>query len=273
MSHGGESVSSLDSTNDKANGHISSGSQFGVEKGEHIARRQLGSEAHHAGTDIKGKGRATDNPFSDPSDPEYESTLSRSASSNKPRPTAHHPIVTIGGTPVVRRHLGHRIGPDGQELPSIVSTDADATGKYDMKRGGASYGKLARKPGTITEDVEEDRHAAIDGDAGAGAAIARQIGERAPPSRKSTADSRFNEIDLEDNTEEEEDSHPHGHSEEQGAVTPRQVQLGTGQGRGRHGQLHSRPAGAHEEGRRVAWWTEWLFCCGGPPPDDEQVRC
>ena len=61
-----------------------------------------------------------------------------------------------------------------------------------MKRGGASYGQ-ASKPGTIDEDRdEEDRQNAKD----SAAKVARQIGELAPPIRKSTSESRFNEIDL-----------------------------------------------------------------------------
>jgi hypothetical protein len=256
------------------------GSAVPCANGEHggVGRSSGGSPPSPVSTlessrDIKGKGRAVDNPFNDPSDGDGhdagEERYRGSAPSNKPRPTAKYPIVTVGGVPRVRRHLGPGVTPDGRTLPSIVSTDADAVpsstgkGKYDMKRGGASYGQ-ASKPGTIDEDRdEEDRQNAKD----SAAKVARQIGELAPPIRKSTSESRFNEIDLDLSDEDEDDS----------AATEHHAGQSRPEAGARHGftqESNSRPAGAHEEGgRRVAWWTEWLFCCGGPPPDDEQVSC
>ena len=251
---GGESMSSAESVSNSpghphghTNGHVMPG-------GSPVSR-----------TATKGKARAMEpNPFADPDDDSLEAHPHDSPR-NKPRPTPQHPIVTVGGTPKVRRHLGPSIGPDGQRLPSIVSIDTDAEqaanisgSKYEMNRG-LGYGRSRNsKPNTIAEDQEGEQQAAA-----RDVRTPRRIGELAPPTRKSTADSKFSEVGLDAETsdsyddEEEYDREAHHDEHEQH----------------RQRERHSRPAGAHEDGgRRVAWWTEWLFCCGGPPPDDEQVR-
>ncbi len=247
--------------------------------------------------DFKGKGKATDDPFSDAAAEREGGKAERRRSYNKPRPSATNPIVTVGGAPKVRKHLAPSIGPDGRPLPSIVSTDLTqgANGGYDINLGSYGSGKgSGRATSTIEEDVEgEDRQAAASADAAAAAAAAkkkavsqRQIGEVvAPPLRKSTSESRFNEVDLEEDEEGTEgqrtpDANP-GSSVGDGQQGLRQNGGLRMNGSGLYGSvhasqsaddMHSRPAGAHEEGRRVAWWSEWLCCLSGPPPDDEQVR-
>ncbi|KAL9937319.1 hypothetical protein V8E36_003728 [Tilletia maclaganii] len=216
----------------------------------------------------------------------------------KPKPSALRPIVTVGReAPATlerqRREAEEReaswdgegyilSGDDGE--PSR-STGAGRSSKrnsgsgsaYHMSAGGSSYGSRSgggrgrgtlgkrRSHRTIVEGPEEpdEEEGDEEEDEDGGLEVGTPV---SAPRRRSTHDSRFNEVGLDDEEEEA------GREEDADAAAARATTA-----RRRRAAAAAAAAQRQEEEEqmragRQPWWTEWLCGCGRHAADEDEQQ-
>ncbi|CAD6889725.1 unnamed protein product [Tilletia controversa] len=216
----------------------------------------------------------------------------------KPKPSASRPIVTVGREAPATLERQRRDADRG--FPSIVATDADAEaaeeeeaarmankrggkagdgGAYSMNAGGGSYGqqqpamkqpRSSRRLGsrrshrTIAEGEEDEED--FEDDEGGSDELDRRagVGTHSAPKRRSTHDSRFNEVGLEDDDDDDENDGERGAEAEWVAAQRRR--------RRQAAQVQRREEEEELRNGRKMWWTEWLCGCGRHAMDEDEQQ-
>lgn len=245
------------------------------------------TDAHEERRRRKGKERVPSdgNPFSDTSSTSEHTVMGRSQSI---KPTPKRPIVTPGRAPTIRHKAieNARKSSGAGTMPAIVATDTDQEELEIMEMEKARLRDPFRdaSEGDVSGSEKEkgskrwsSAHVVLQhGDDG------YDVKATAPPHspssitpmrpsmlRKSTSDSRFNEIGLDD--EGSPKGWPVEEEEEEIRSNQMRPQKGMSWRQGPNSRLpHDDEYGQGQ--RRKPWWSEWLCGCGDmQDPNEEQV--